>query len=153
MSSSPVRRDQAPEIDLVLDPAKPRAILEFALERNSVLAAIRSSENLVEDPCDAHPYLLKAANFHGEPTTRECPVCETQPLVELRYVYGKELGPYSGRIKSKFELDQMAYRHGNLKVFVVEVCTGCSWNYLIRSYAIGDGRARKPLRRSRDWLD
>jgi len=135
------------------DPAAPRAVLEFALERKSVLAALQAGEPLLDDPFDAHEYLFKAADFHGEPTERSCPVCESQKLVELRYVYSKELGPYSGRIKSGREIDEMAYRFGQLKVFTVEVCTACRWNYLIRSYQVGDGVPRRPLRRSRDWLD
>jgi len=135
------------------DPAAPRAVLEFALERKAVLNALQAGEPLLDDPFDAHEYLFKAADFHGEPTERSCPVCESQKLVELRYVYSKELGPYSGRIKSGREIDEMAYRFGQLKVFTVEVCTACRWNYLIRSYQVGDGVPRRPLRRSRDWLD
>ena len=136
-----------------IDPTMPRSVLEFALERKAVLAALRNGEPLLDDPFDAHEYLFKAAQFHGELTARDCPVCESEKLVELRYVYGKELGPYSGRIKSANEINEMAYRFGNLKVFMVEVCQACRWNYLIRSYQVGDGVARRPLRRTRDWLD
>lgn len=146
MSASPISTP-------IADPAAPRAVLEFALERKSVLTALQSGEPLLDDPFDAHEYLFKAAQFHGELTTRDCPVCESEKLVELRYVYGKELGPYSGRIKSAHEINEMAYRFGNLKVFMVEVCQACRWNYLIRSYQVGDGVARRPLRRTRDWLD
>jgi hypothetical protein len=135
------------------DPTAPRAVLDFAIERKNVLAALQAGEPLLDDPFDAHEYLFKAADFHGEPTERSCPVCESQKLVELRYVYSKELGPYSGRIKSGREITEMAYRFGQLKVFTVEVCTACRWNYLIRSYQVGDGVPRRPLRRSRDWLD
>jgi hypothetical protein len=135
------------------DPATPRSVLEYALERKTVLNALFAGEQLLDDPLDAHEYLYKAAEFHGEQTTRDCPVCESQKLVELRYVYGKELGPYTGRIKPAAEINEMAYRFGNLKVFLVEVCTACRWNFLIRSYQVGDGVTRRALRRSRDWLD
>lgn len=146
MSASPISAR-------IADPATPRAVLEFAIERKSVLTALQNGDPLLDDPFDAHEYLFKAAQFHGEATDRDCPVCESEKLVELRYVYGKELGPYSGRIKSYQEITEMAYRFGNLKVFMVEVCQACHWNYLIRSYQVGDGVPRRPLRRSRDWLD
>lgn len=137
----------------ITDPAAPRVVLEFALERKGVLNALQNGNPIIDDPFDAHEYLFKAAEFHGERTTRDCPVCESEKLVELRYVYSKELGPYSGRIKSHQEISEMAYRFGNLKIFTVEVCSACHWNYLIRSYQVGDGVPRRPLRRSRDWLD
>jgi hypothetical protein len=138
---------------IIVNPAEPRAVVEFALERKALLSAIQNGDPLLDDPFDAHEYLFKAAQFHGELTTRDCPVCQSQKLVELRYVYSKELGPYSGRIKSQNEINEMAYRFGNLKVFTVEVCSACNWNYLIRSYQVGDGVPRRPLRRSKDWLD
>jgi len=137
----------------ITEPSTPRSVLEFALERKGVLAALQNGDPLLDDPFDAHEYLYKAAEFHGEQTTRDCPVCASEKLVELRYVYGKELGPYSGRIKPAAEINEMAYRFGNLKVFLVEVCTACRWNFLIRSYQVGDGVTRRALRRSRDWLD
>ncbi len=42
---------------------------------------------------------------------------------------------------------------GQIKVFVVEVCQGCSWNHVYSSYVLGDGKARRPLRKPADWLD
>jgi hypothetical protein len=65
----------------------------------------------------------------------------------LRYVYSDELGQYSGRIRSAAEIVEMAGEHGQLAVYVVEVCRNCSWNHLVASYVVGDGIARRPPRR------
>ena len=47
----------------------------------------------------------------------------------------------------------MAYEHGQFRVYVVEVCTGCGWNHLTLSYVLGDGVPRRPLRTPADLLD
>ena len=71
----------------------------------------------------------------------------------LRYVYSDELGPYSGRIKTEAELDEMAPQYGFLDVYLVEVCPDCRWNHLLRTYVLGDGHQRRPHRRPPDLLD
>lgn len=101
------------------------------------------------DVCDADPYLLRAARFHGEPTTTTCPVCRKLKLSHITYVFGDELGAYSGRIKATGELEPMAHQYGEFRVYVVEVCQGCAWNHLITSYVLGDGVPRTPVRRRR----
>lgn len=113
-----------------------------------VLAATGASEAL-----DPHPDLLRAARHHGEPTAADCPWCGSSELVLLRYVYSDELGPFSGRLKSLRELMDMAPDFGFLDVYVVEVCPTCGWNHLLRSYVLGDGQPRRPLRRPSDLLD
>jgi hypothetical protein len=119
-----------------------------------VLESIRSGNALArEEHCDADPYLIRAARHHGEPTERPCPICRTHELVHVTYVFGDELGPYSGRVKSSPELPVMAYEHGQFRVYVVEVCSDCGWNHLTMSYVLGDGVPRRPLRRPPDLLD
>ncbi|MFI0432875.1 MAG: DUF5318 family protein [Candidatus Nanopelagicales bacterium] len=114
----------------------------------AVLAATGSSDAL-----DPHPDLIRAAKHHGRPAGRTCPWCRGQALVLLRYVYSDELGPYSGRIKTEADLDQMAPDYGFLDVYVVEVCPDCGWNHLLRTYVLGDGHQRRPHRRPPDLLD
>jgi hypothetical protein len=124
-----------------------RSVVDYGLQRRATLTALRSGGALAADVCDADPYLLRAARFHGEPTTRPCPVCRREGLVELSYAFGDELGQYSGRIKSPGELTRMAHEHGEFRVYVVEVCQGCEWNHLTSSYVLGDGVPRRPPRR------
>ncbi len=101
----------------------------------------------VTDVCDAHPYLLRAAKFHGEPTDTGCPICRRAKLTHVTYVYGDELGRYEGRVKQGPELAEMAMEYGEFRVYVVEVCQSCSWNHLASSYVLGTGE--QPARRSR----
>lgn len=71
----------------------------------------------------------------------------------LNYVFGEQLGQYSGRIKSSAELDEMQNEFGEFKVCVVEVCTECAWNHMIKTYLLGDGQKRKPPRRRKTVED
>ena len=106
-----------------------------------------------QEACDADPMLVRAAKHHGEPSTVDCPVCESDDLVNLTYVFGEQLGQYSGRIKRTAELEQMAHEFGEFKVVVVEVCPACGWNQMILSYLLGDGVKRKPPRRQQTVED
>jgi len=135
------------------DATEPRGLVDYALQRRSVLAELPRSMHVRDSNCDADPYLKKAAKFHGEKTERVCPVCEDNRLVELQYVFGDELGPYSGRLKSTDELRAMAIQHGEFRVYVVEVCQDCGWNFLVKSFQLGDGVPRRPLRKPKDWID
>ena len=130
-----------------------RAGVDYGLQRRATLTALMTGGALAADVCDADPYLLRAARFHGEPTSRRCPVCRREDLVELSYTFGDELGQYSGRIKSPGELARMAHEHGEFRVYVVEVCQGCEWNHLTSSYVLGDGVPRRPPRRRHTVAD
>jgi hypothetical protein len=123
-----------------------RSVIDYALARRATLEALSTGGAAVTDVCDAHPYLLRAAKFHGERTERTCPVCRREELRSVTYVYGDELGRFSGRVKSSAELAQMAHQHGEFRVYVVEVCQSCAWNHLTTSYVLGDGEPRRPHR-------
>ena len=47
-----------------------------------------------------------------------CPVCRKPELRHLSYVFGDELGQFSGRIKSRAEIEAMAREHGEIRVYV-----------------------------------
>jgi hypothetical protein len=126
-----------------------RSVVDYALARRATLAALLNGARITTDVCDAHPYLLRAAKFHGEPTEQPCPVCRREPLTHVTYVYGDELGQYSGRVRATKELEPMAREHGEFRVYVVEVCQSCAWNHLVTSYVLGDGVARGRARRRR----
>ena len=131
-----------------------RSVVDYSLQRKATLLALFGGRaTVMEDVCDADPYLLRAAKFHGEPTDRTCPVCRKEKLSHVTYVFGDELGQYSGRIRQTSELEVMAREHGEFRVYVVEVCQGCSWNHLTTSYLLGDGVPRRPPRRQRTVED
>ena len=123
--------------------------VDYALQRRATLNALHSGGVPATDFCDADPYLLRAAKFHGEPTETPCPVCRKDVLIHVTYVFGDELGQYSGRIKATRELEPMAREFGEFRVYVVEVCRGCAWNHLSSSFVLGDGVPRSSGRRRR----
>lgn len=125
-------------------------MVDYGLARRATLESLYGGgPTMREDVCDAHPYLVRAGRFHGDPTGRECPVCRGARLVEVNYVYGDQLGPYEGRVKARADLERMAREHGEFRVYVVEVCLTCCWNHLVRSYVLGDGVDRRRARPSR----
>src|SRR5215469_1378736 len=116
-----------------------RSVVDYGLARRATLASVLSGRTTLTDVCDAHPYLLRAAKFHGEVTDVTCPICRKVKLTHVTYVYGDELGQYQGRVKRGPELDEMAAEYGEFQVYVVEVCQSCSWNHLASSYVLGTG--------------
>jgi hypothetical protein len=129
------------------DMASRRSVVDYGLARRATLASVRSGHTTLADVCDAHAYLLRAAKFHGEATGLACPICAKTQLTHVTYVYGDELGQYAGRVKRGPELDEMATEYGEFRVYVVEVCQGCSWNHLATTYLLGTGEP--PARRGR----
>lgn len=126
-----------------------REVVDYALQRRNRLAAARRPQRSLDssDLCDADPLLVRSARHHGEAVDLACPICAAPRLVNLNYVFGDQLGQYSGRIKSSAELEQMENEFGEFKVRVVEVCTECGWNQMISSFLLGDGVTRRPPRR------
>jgi hypothetical protein len=142
-----------PPAEPVAHPERPRSVVDHALQRRAALQRLFNGGGLSSDLCDADPYLLKAARFHGEAVGRGCPACRDEGLVTVTYVYGDELGPYSGRIRQAEELPAMAHKFGAFTVYVVEVCQRCHWNFLLTTYVLGDGVPRRALPTPRDLLD
>jgi hypothetical protein len=128
-------------------------VIDYSLARRATLESLFRGGTSSTDVCDADPYLLRAAKFHGEPAGRSCPVCRGGVLATLNYVFGDELGQFSGRLRSTTELETMAREHGEFRVYVVEVCQDCAWNHLTLSYVLGDGEPRRPPRRQRTIED
>lgn len=148
----PAPKPEAYEPEVVADPTAPRAVIDYALGRRAALRTIFTGGGLTSEHLEADPYLLRAARHHGE-AAGACPVCRAEGLVTVTYVYGDELGPYSGRVRTADELITMAPKFGRFTAYVVEVCQRCSWNFLIRQFILGDGQPRRPLPAPRDLID
>jgi hypothetical protein len=98
------------------------------------------------DVCDAHPYLLRAARYHGEPTDTPCPVCRKTNLTHVTYTYGNAFREETqGRVRATAELAALEREHAEFRVYVVEVCRECAWNHLVTSFVLGTDGA--PARR------
>lgn len=127
-----------------------RGLVDYALQRRALLAAVRSGRTGINDVCDASPYLVRAAKFHGVPTDIDCPVCRKESLTHVYWVYGDEIKHLSGSARRPDELETMAKGFGEFSVYQVEVCRTCSWNHLVAAFVMGSKGevARRPRRRA-----
>lgn len=125
-----------------------RSVVDYALARRAVLADLGAGRVSRSDICDAHPYLLRAARYHGEPSARRCPVCRRELLTLVHYVYGEQLGSLAGSARTPAQLRTLASEVEEFAVYVVEVCRSCAWNHLTTSYTAGTS-ATEGVSRSR----
>ena len=121
-------------------------MVDYALQRRALLADVHSGRVGVAAVCDAGPYLLRAARFHGEPSDQTCPVCRKERLTLVSWIFGDTLRHAAGSARLPAEIEQLANSHADFSVYVVEVCRTCSWNHLVLSYVIGTGTGDTPER-------
>lgn len=126
-----------------------RQVVDYALQRRALLAGVHSGRVGTFEVCDANPYLLRAAKFHGVATEVTCPVCRKEQLTHVHWVYGEELKHASGSARAPEELVRMSTMFEEFSVYTVEVCRTCSWNHLVQSYVLGKGGVRAPKSRRR----
>ncbi len=137
----------------VADPTKPRAVLDYTLQRRTAIRTLYAGGALTSEFCDADPYLIRAARFHGEATEVACPACRVQKLVNVTYVFGEALGASSGGALASNQLPELALEHPEFRVYVVEVCQRCEWNFLVTAFTLGHGAPRSRSRRSRGVME
>lgn len=123
-----------------------RQVVDYALRRRSLLAEVYSGRTGVTEVCDANPYLLRAAKYHGKTSSVMCPICRKEQLTLVSWVFGEHLGAVSGSARSAEELVLLATRYDEFAVHVVEVCRTCSWNHLVKSYVLGTARPKNGTR-------
>lgn len=114
-----------------------RQVVDYSLQRRAVLRDLYSGRVGTYEVCDASPYLLSAARFHGDPTEDRCPVCRRENLTHVNYVYGDELKQSAGQARSSAELPVLATSVREIQVYVVEVCRACGWNHLVEQFMMG----------------
>jgi hypothetical protein len=105
-------------------------VVDYTLAKRSILRDARRGLLALTDICDAHPELLRAARHVGEQASRQCPVCERDDLRLLAYVYADELKRDNGRVWAIDKALAITASCRNGTCYIVEVCTGCSWNHL-----------------------
>ena len=115
-----------------------RSYIDYALAKRATLVGLFAGRVSSDDVCDAHPYLLRAARYHGEPTEEMCPVCRRNPLTHVTYTYGEGFkAEVNGRVRQSADLSVLELEHDEFRVYVVEVCESCGWNHLHASYLLG----------------
>lgn len=114
-----------------------RQVVDYSLQKRALLQEVYAGRVGTYEVCDASPYLLSAARFHGEATEQRCPVCRRENLTQVNYIYGDELKHSAGQARSRVELPVLAMSVREVQVYVVEVCRGCGWNHLVEQFLIG----------------
>ena len=114
-----------------------RDVVDHTLQRRALLAEVFGGRATSLDVCDASPYLQRAAKAYGVSTDRTCPICRREPLREVSWVYGDALGSQSGSARTPAQVAALAQRRPDFAVYEVEVCSGCRWNHLVRSWRTG----------------
>lgn len=118
-----------------------RDVVDHALARRALLREVFGggmfSTTSPSDVCDASAYLVRAAEELGTATDRACPICRREPLREVSWVYGDALGSQSGSARTPAQVAALAQRRPDFAVYEVEVCSGCLWNHLVRSWRTG----------------
>ncbi len=113
-------------------------MVDYALQRRALLAEVHAGRVGVVEVCDASPYLLRAARFHGEPSEQTCPVCRKERLTQVSWIFGDALKHAAGSArKPDGDSSNWRTRYADFSVYVVEVCRTCSWNHLVLSYVMG----------------
>jgi hypothetical protein len=120
-------------------PTGPGAI-DYRLMRRAIISEFKKGRLAQHEVCDAHPELVRAARNVGEATTEDCPICEDAQLVLVTFVFGPRLPAHGRCITTKAELAKLGKTAtSELACYVVEVCPGCSWNHLARTFLVGQG--------------
>jgi len=116
--------------------------VDFRLARRHLVAEFKRGRLSRIDVCDAHPELLRAAEHLGAPTQQTCPICEERELVHVSYVFGGRLPAHGRCVATLKELNKLSRQYDELACYVVEVCRGCRWNHLERTFQLGRAHAR-----------
>ncbi len=109
--------------------------IDYRIRRRTVLADVASGACSADDVRDAHPDLLRAAEHLSRATDRPCPLCD-HPLVHVTYVFDGDPRNRGGRAVTEEALNHLVDRHGDLRVYVVEVCRACHWHHLVESFLL-----------------
>jgi len=118
--------------------------LEYGLRKRILLAEYRRGLKMLDELCDAHPDLLRAARHKvGRAADTNCPICEVEQLWLVTYVFGKGLPAGGSCPGTKGELQKLLRRPDEVQCFEVEVCPACAWHHLVRRYPAGGTASRK----------
>ena len=108
-------------------------VVDHRLARQHLINEYRRGRLAKHQVCDAHPELIRAAQFIGTDIADECPVCGATNMRLVSYVYGEKLKQANGRaISNQAELRRLGASCDEFACYDVEVCVECRWNHLRR---------------------
>jgi hypothetical protein len=114
-----------------------RGIIDHRLARRMLISEVKRGRVPLENVCDAHPELIRAAKNVGTRTTTICPICEETELRLVTYVFGHGIGPQGRCVSTAKQMRALNSRSAELSAYVVEACIECRWHHLLRILPIG----------------
>lgn len=114
-----------------------RGLVDHRLARRMLIAQVKKGRIPLDQVCDAHPELIRAARNVGTLTSTRCPICEEADLRLVTYVFGPGLSPQGRCVSTAKEMRQLDNRPAELNAYVVEACIECQWNHLLRVIPVG----------------
>lgn len=118
-----------------------RGIVDHRLARRMLISQVKKGRLPLDQVCDAHPELIRAARNVGTQTTMLCPICEESDLKLVTYVFGHGLSPQGRCVSTAKEMRQLNTRDADLSAYVVEACVECRWHHLLRILPVGGRRS------------
>lgn len=116
----------------MIEGVRTRHAVSYEWERAAHVRDLRAGLLKREDVCDADFLLQAAAEYHGRPAGRPCPVCGEMLSLTL-WVYGEQLGRRAGSARNTQEIAEMVADGLTFTVHSVEVCRQCRWNHLLEA--------------------
>jgi hypothetical protein len=116
--------------------------IEYRLARDAAVRNFRRGRVSKLDVCDAQSELLRVAKHLGRPVESPCPICEDSLLVHVSFAFGPRMPPGGRVVASQSELRTLAAASDDMTFYVVEVCTACGWNHLLRNFSAQIARKR-----------
>ena len=133
------RTGEARQVSEGLLPARRPADVDYRLARQTTLDGWRRGVLGRQVICDAQAMLRRNAAECGTATSEICPVCEDHEVAHVTYVFGPRLPAHGRCISTPGELARLDARKATLTGYVVEVCSACVWNHLVRVTSLGGG--------------
>jgi hypothetical protein len=85
---------------------------------------------------------MRVANNLGRLTEVDCPICDAAKLVHVAFAFGPRLPPSGRALGMDGEMRALARSRDDVTFYIVEVCTECSWNHLVRMFTAARARTR-----------
>jgi Family of unknown function (DUF5318) len=118
------------------------AVVDHRLARRHLINEYHRGRLRLDQVCDAHPELIRAARNVGTPASMVCPICREAALHLVTYVFGSRLPSHGRCVSTAAELAKLNTRTDPLTAYVVEACIGCRWHHLLRVLPIGGAGQR-----------
>lgn len=123
-------------------------MVDYSLALQAALRQFRAGRLRRSDVCDAHPDLIRAANYSGEKTDDPCPICSGGNMRLVSYAFSKELNEKNGRLWPRGDLARLL-KMTDARLYTIEVCPDCLWNHLRSQLALGRGAEETNRKASR----